>query len=109
MVVPMIKHSGSSGEYRNQQQLQPKSSTISNYHSLRLSTTNTATTASNNNIPLRTGGDVVMMEQEDNLFLGCTTKQYDNYDVVTVDLDGNRDYPIYIGTNFTKEQGMFCF
>jgi hypothetical protein len=39
------------------------------------------------------------------LFVGCTTRQYDNYDVVTVDLDDNRDYPIYIGTDFTNEQG----
>jgi hypothetical protein len=39
------------------------------------------------------------------LFIGCTTRQYDNYDVVTVDLDDSRDYPIYIGTSFSNEQG----
>ena len=43
------------------------------------------------------------------LFYGCTTHQYDNYDVVTVDLDNDRDYPIYIGTDFTSEQGMTEF
>ena len=43
------------------------------------------------------------------LFYGCTTQQYDNYDVVTVDLDNDRDYPIYIGTDFTNEQGMTEF
>jgi hypothetical protein len=43
------------------------------------------------------------------LFIGCTTRQYDNYDVVTVDLDDNRDYPIYIGTAFSNEQGKKGF
>ena len=39
------------------------------------------------------------------LFYGCTTQQYENYDIVTVDLENDRDYPIYIGTDFTNEQG----
>ena len=45
-------------------------------------------------------------EDINDLFYGCTTQQYENYDIVTVDLDNNRDYPIYIGTDFTNEQGM---
>lgn len=44
-------------------------------------------------------------ENINDLFYGCTTQQYENYDVVTVDLDDDRDYPIYIGTDFTNEQG----
>jgi pheromone shutdown protein TraB len=42
-------------------------------------------------------------------FIGCTTLQYENYDVVTVDLDNDRDYPIYIGTNFSNEEGTLFF
>jgi hypothetical protein len=42
-------------------------------------------------------------------FIGCTTRQYENYDVVTVDLDNDRDYPIYIGTNFSNEEGTLFF
>jgi hypothetical protein len=39
-------------------------------------------------------------------FLGCTTESFDNYDVVKVDLENDRDYPIYIGTGYSDEQGM---
>jgi hypothetical protein len=38
-------------------------------------------------------------------FLGCTTESFDNYDVVKVDLENDRDYPIYIGTGYSDEQG----
>ena len=29
-----------------------------------------------------------------------------DHEVVTVDLDGGRDYPIYIGANFDEKQGI---
>lgn len=37
--------------------------------------------------------------------MGCTTTSFDKYDVVTVDLEDNRDYPIYIGTDYTDNEG----
>jgi len=36
---------------------------------------------------------------------GFTTTSTDNYDIVKVDLDGDRDYPIYIGTDYNEEEG----
>jgi hypothetical protein len=36
---------------------------------------------------------------------GSTVVQMDHYDVVTVDLDAGRDYPIYIGTGYSDEEG----
>ena len=38
--------------------------------------------------------------------LGSTTVSKDHYDVVTVDLSDGRDYPIYIGTGYSDEEGM---
>eukprot|EP00527_Entomoneis_sp_CCMP2396_P008739 CAMPEP_0198141212 /NCGR_PEP_ID=MMETSP1443-20131203/4244_1 /TAXON_ID=186043 /ORGANISM="Entomoneis sp., Strain CCMP2396" /LENGTH=438 /DNA_ID=CAMNT_0043803881 /DNA_START=154 /DNA_END=1470 /DNA_ORIENTATION=+ len=38
--------------------------------------------------------------------LGCTTYSRDNYDEVKVDLDGGRDYPIYIGTKYSEEEAI---
>lgn len=36
--------------------------------------------------------------------LGSTTVSRDNFDEVKVDLDGGRDYPIYIGTGYSEEE-----
>jgi hypothetical protein len=40
------------------------------------------------------------------VLLGSTTEHFENYDVVRVDLENARDYPIYIGTGYSDEQGM---
>jgi hypothetical protein len=37
--------------------------------------------------------------------LGSTTIRKENYDIVTVDFDDGRDYPIYIGTGYDDEEG----
>jgi hypothetical protein len=42
------------------------------------------------------------------LLLGSTTEHRDNYDIVKVDLDDGRDYPIYIGTGYSDAEGA-CF
>ena len=34
------------------------------------------------------------------------TSQNHPYDVVKVDLEDGRDYPIYIGTDYSDEEGM---
>ena len=39
--------------------------------------------------------------------LGSSTNAKENYDVVKVDLDDGRDYPIYIGTGYSDEEGVF--
>lgn len=39
--------------------------------------------------------------------LGSTTIQMPNYDIVKVDLEDGRDYPIYIGTRYSDEEGEF--
>jgi hypothetical protein len=39
------------------------------------------------------------------LSLGSTTEHLDHYDIVRVDLDFDRDYPIYIGTEYSIEEG----
>ena len=36
---------------------------------------------------------------------GCTTTSTENYDIVKVDLDDGRDYPIYIGTGYSEQEG----
>ena len=36
--------------------------------------------------------------------LGSSTVAKENYDVVKVDLDDGRDYPIYIGTGYSDEE-----
>ena len=36
---------------------------------------------------------------------GFTTVSTDKYDIVKVDLDDGRDYPIYIGTGYDDEEG----
>lgn len=36
--------------------------------------------------------------------LGSSTIAKENYDVVKVDLDDGRDYPIYIGTGYSDEE-----
>lgn len=41
--------------------------------------------------------------------LGSTTFSRDNYDEVKVDLDDGRDYPIYIGTGYSEEEGESHF
>jgi hypothetical protein len=40
---------------------------------------------------------------------GSTVVQMDHYDVVTVDLDAGRDYPIYIGTGYSDDDGTMLF
>jgi hypothetical protein len=37
--------------------------------------------------------------------LGSTTLSTENYDIVKVDLEDGRDYPIYIGTGYSEEEG----
>ena len=37
--------------------------------------------------------------------MGFTTVQKENYDIVKVDLDDGRDYPIYIGTGYSDAEG----
>lgn len=37
--------------------------------------------------------------------LGSNTVHKENFDIVRVDLDDGRDYPIYIGTGYSEEQG----
>lgn len=37
--------------------------------------------------------------------IGSTTVSTDHYDIVTVDLDNDRDYPIYIGTGYSDQEG----
>jgi hypothetical protein len=37
--------------------------------------------------------------------LGSKTICKENYDIVNVDLDDGRDYPIYIGTGYDDEEG----
>ena len=39
--------------------------------------------------------------------LGSSTIAKENYDVVKVDLDDGRDYPIYIGTGYSDEEGRY--
>jgi hypothetical protein len=36
---------------------------------------------------------------------GFTTVSTDKYDIVKVDLDDGRDYPIYIGTGYDDQEG----
>lgn len=36
---------------------------------------------------------------------GFTTVATDKYDIVKVDLEDGRDYPIYIGTGYDDEEG----
>lgn len=60
-------------------------------------TTSAAPTSSTmNSIPV----DVI-----DDLLLGSTTEHRDNYDIVKVDLDDGRDYPIYLGTGYSDTEG----
>jgi len=37
--------------------------------------------------------------------LGSSTIAKENYDVVKVDLENGRDYPIYIGTGYSDDEG----
>jgi hypothetical protein len=37
--------------------------------------------------------------------LGSTTIHQENYDIVKVDLEDGRDYPIYIGTGYSDQEG----
>ena len=37
--------------------------------------------------------------------LGSSTLSKENYDIVNVDLDNGRDYPIYIGTSYSDQEG----
>jgi hypothetical protein len=39
------------------------------------------------------------------LLEGSELVRTDRYDVVTVDLDGGRGYPIYIGTGYAEDEG----
>jgi hypothetical protein len=41
--------------------------------------------------------------------LGSKTIHKENYDIVNVDLDDGRDYPIYIGTGYDDEEGTSFF
>ena len=38
--------------------------------------------------------------------LGSSTMHRENYDIVNVDLEDGRDYPIYIGTSYYDQEGM---
>jgi len=37
---------------------------------------------------------------------GSTVVSKEHYDIVKVDLDGGRDYPIYIGAGYSDDEGM---
>lgn len=50
-------------------------------------------------------GSGVSASAEDQL--GSTTVNMDHYDIVKVDLADGRDYPIYIGTEYSDEEGEF--
>ena len=39
--------------------------------------------------------------------MGSSTIAKDNYDIVKVDLDDGRDYPIYIGTGYSDKEGRY--
>lgn len=39
--------------------------------------------------------------------MGSSTIAKDNYDIVKVDLDDGRDYPIYIGTGYSDKEGNY--
>jgi hypothetical protein len=41
--------------------------------------------------------------------LGSKTIHKENYDIVNVDLDDGRDYPIYIGTGYDDKEGTSFF
>ena len=43
--------------------------------------------------------------EEEQALLGSTTVHKENYDIVTVDLADGRDYPIYIGTSYSDQEG----
>jgi hypothetical protein len=49
------------------------------------------------------------MSDETSDLLGSKTIHKENYDIVNVDLDDGRDYPIYIGTGFDDEEGRSFF
>ena len=90
--------------------LSPTPSFVRNPSFLSLSTSTTPITSiATNSVMVNIDDDMKQQKVNGNnvndLFYGCTTQKYDNYDVVTVDLDDDRDYPIYIGTDFTNEQG----
>ena len=54
------------------------------------------------NIPTRSHATSRIGMAED---AGFTTISTDKYDIVKVDLDDGRDYPIYIGTGYEDEEG----
>jgi hypothetical protein len=70
------------------------------------STTSTSSSSSSGDIGTTTTAATTVTTMPPNDFLGCTTESFDNYDVVKVDLENDRDYPIYIGTGYSDEQGM---
>ena len=53
----------------------------------------------------RISGSGMSASAEDQL--GSTTVNMDHYDIVKVDLADGRDYPIYIGTEYSDEEGEF--
>lgn len=48
----------------------------------------------------------ITVQEEQQASIGSTTVSKDNYDIVQVDLENGRDYPIYIGTGYSNEEGM---
>lgn len=60
----------------------------------------TSSTTSSRGTKTRT----VMSSSTSEELLGSTTVNMDHYDVVKVDLDDDRDYPIYIGTEYTDDE-----
>jgi 3-dehydroquinate synthase len=70
------------------------------------STTSTSSSSSSGDIGTTTTAATTVTTMPPNDFFGCTTESFDNYDVVKVDLENDRDYPIYIGTGYSDEQGM---
>jgi hypothetical protein len=47
-------------------------------------------------------GQIGSLDMQDD---GFTTVSTDKYDIVKVDLDDARDYPIYIGTGYDDQEG----
>jgi hypothetical protein len=41
--------------------------------------------------------------------LGSAVRSTEYYDIVKVDLENGRDYPIYIGTGYSEEEGAWLF
>jgi hypothetical protein len=69
------------------------------------STTSTTTIRTPLLLPLQASVADGTTTAADVALLGSTTVSKEHYDIVSVDLDDGRDYPIYIGTGYSEEEG----